>query len=324
MNNKTWLGWLFALGATLAFSTSLPVGRMAMLSGMDATYVVATRFGMATLLLWLTFWAGQLNVASARQLAKKETMFIDRAPIDRAGMLMLIVTGILSGTSTSLIFLALSQIESSITAIIFSTLPIFTLVILAFQGETLTGRKLLRLALAIVGVYLLIGGPSGEANLLGVSLAFLGIILLAIQLVMIQPLTRQYDSQTVTRYNVTTVAVVVSLFWWIEQQFINPTPAVRIQWQAYWPSAEEWLYILILGVVATYAARLMLYAAIRFVGTGQMALLTPLETLMSITWAVIFLGERLSVVQWIGGALILCSALLAIQRRSVVAAEASG
>jgi drug/metabolite transporter (DMT)-like permease len=59
---------------------------------------------------------------------------------------------------------------------------------------------------------------------------------------------------------------------------------------------------------------LFMVAAINRIGSGQMALLTPLETLLTVTWSMLFLDERLTTIQWVGGGLILASALLAIQR----------
>ncbi|MCH8339483.1 MAG: EamA family transporter, partial [Chloroflexi bacterium] len=43
-------------------------------------------------------------------------------------------------------------------------------------------------------------------------------------------------------------------------------------------------------------------------------LLGPLETLLTVIWSLLFLQERLSVVQWAGGGLILFGAVLAGQR----------
>jgi drug/metabolite transporter (DMT)-like permease len=39
-----------------------------------------------------------------------------------------------------------------------------------------------------------------------------------------------------------------------------------------------------------------------------------LETLLTVIWSTLFLHERLTPLQWVGGALIMVSALLAIQR----------
>jgi drug/metabolite transporter (DMT)-like permease len=72
--------------------------------------------------------------------------------------------------------------------------------------------------------------------------------------------------------------------------------------------------VIALVVVSTFLSRMLMVAAISRIGSGQMALLTPVETLLTITWSMLFLGERLAPLQLVGGALILVSALLAIQR----------
>jgi drug/metabolite transporter (DMT)-like permease len=69
-----------------------------------------------------------------------------------------------------------------------------------------------------------------------------------------------------------------------------------------------------LTVVSTYYARLALYAAVRRVGSGQIALLWPLQMMLGVMLSVWLLQERLNPAQWLGGVLILGSALLAIER----------
>jgi drug/metabolite transporter (DMT)-like permease len=96
--------------------------------------------------------------------------------------------------------------------------------------------------------------------------------------------------------------VVIAVWWWVQ----------GATWQA--PDANDWLVIGVLAVVSTYFARLALYAAIPRIGSGQIALLWPLQTLLIILLSVLFLQERLASVQWLGGVLILASALLAIER----------
>jgi drug/metabolite transporter (DMT)-like permease len=53
------------------------------------------------------------------------------------------------------------------------------------------------------------------------------------------------------------------------------------------------------------------------------SLLGPLETFLTVVWAVTFLGDRLSLGQLAGGALIILSAVLAVRRlrRSNVVVE---
>ena len=80
------------------------------------------------------------------------------------------------------------------------------------------------------------------------------------------------------------------------------------------PGPAGWFAVIVLAVVSTYIARLSYFAAMGRLGGAQVALLGPLETLLSVTWSILFLHERLAPAQFIGGGLILFSALLAVQR----------
>ena len=54
--------------------------------------------------------------------------------------------------------------------------------------------------------------------------------------------------------------------------------------------------------MGTYLAQMALFAAVRSIGSGQMALLGPLETLFTVIYGrPLFLQERLSSLQWAGG-----------------------
>jgi drug/metabolite transporter (DMT)-like permease len=118
----------------------------------------------------------------------------------------------------------------------------------------------------------------------------------------IQWYLRGYDARTVTLYLIGSMAVVLTVFWlFAGMPWRPPTPA-------------EWAGILAIAVVSTYLARLAFFAGVARIGGGQSAMLTPVEIFLTVLWSILFLGERLTPVQWLGGALILASAALAIQR----------
>jgi len=137
---------------------------------------------------------------------------------------------------------------------------------------------------------------------MGVFLLFISIILYAVQLVFTQWYLRGYDTGTVTIYLLAVMTGVVAGWWWIE----------GAAWHN--PGLYDWVIIGILVVVSTYFARLALYAAVWRVGSGQLALLWPLQILLAIMLSVLLLEERLTLIQWLGGGLILVSALMAAQR----------
>ena len=75
------------------------------------------------------------------------------------------------------------------------------------------------------------------------------------------------------------------------------------------PETGGWM-----AIIGTYLAQLTMVTSVRIIGGGQVALLNPLETFLTVIWSVLFLSESLTAIQWVGGGLILLSALLAIQR----------
>ncbi len=152
------------------------------------------------------------------------------------------------------------------------------------------------------GVYLLVG-PGCHVSAAGLALTIASIVLYALQLVLTQWYLTNYDFRTVTLYLLTMMTLVVFGWWLIEDR----------SWEN--PGTSGWLAIGILAVVSTYFARLALFSAVRRIGSGQFALLWPLQTLGAIILSVLFLQERMTTTQWVGGLFILTSAFLAIRRK---------
>ncbi len=59
-----------------------------------------------------------------------------------------------------------------------------------------------------------------------------------------------------------------------------------------------------------------MFAGIQHIGTGQMVLLDPVETLLAVLWAFMFLGERFSMIQGAGALLIVTSAAFVLRKES--------
>lgn len=284
-----WFGWAMALGSTLAFSIAPPVAKAAITAGMDSTTLLAVRLVISTLLL-----GGSIMLTTPGRLT-----------VDRRGILICGAAGLANGIGMLTFFWALDRLPASIISMLFSISPLAVLALLSLRGERFTHRHYVRLAVGLGGVYLLIGpggDPAGGVDWVGVMLVMITIVTFAIHLSLIQWFLQGYQAQTVTLYVVATMTVVAVIFWLGQ----------GAEWHN--PGWSGWLAILVLAIVSTYLARLWLFAAVRSLGSGQMALLLPLETLLSVFWAMLFLHERLTLWQWIGGLFILLSATLAIKR----------
>jgi drug/metabolite transporter (DMT)-like permease len=153
----------------------------------------------------------------------------------------------------------------------------------------------------MIGVYLLIG-PSGDVNWTGALLALLATILFSFQLAATQWLLVGYPVRSIVFY-VTIIMAAFVVGWWV---------ILGAPWTDLGPG--QWAIVLVLAIVSTVVARLAYYGAVGRIGSGQLALFGPLETLLSVIWSILFLNEQLSPVQFLGGALILFSAMLAVER----------
>jgi len=281
----TAFGWILAIGTNLAMSIVTPLGRSAILFGVDPTIMLMMRLIIAFVLLALT-----VSVVDWRAMQ-----------LDRRGLFRVMMIGLISGVEICCFFWSLAYVDASMVAMIKSAQPVAVLLLLRLGGERLTRRNMMRVLLALVGVYFLIG-PGGNVSLMGLLLLFASLILYAVQLVFTQWYLDDYDSRAITTYILAMMSVVVFGLWGVQ----------GAEWRD--PGLHGWLIIIILSVISTYFARLSLYAAIRYVGSGQVTLLWPLQMMGGVLLSVLFLQEKLSLWQWLGGGLILVSALLAVER----------
>lgn len=278
-------GWFLAIFATVAFSLATPIARSLLVGGADPSGLVTIRLIIATALHGLAI------ALAAPGLLR----------LDWRNLAISLIAGTTNGLGMLLYFLGLARLSASITAMLLAMSPLLVLSLLVLRGERLTRRHAVRTILALTGVYLLIG-PGGEVDMLGVGLILLAVLSFSSQMVLLQWYLKNLDPRTVTFYVTAGMLVVVAAYWL----------ATGAPWQPLEPAG--WVGLLTLALVSTFLARLAMYAAVAYIGSSQMSLLTPLEILLAVIWSVLFLGERLTLIHGVGGVLILASALLAIQR----------
>ena len=279
------VGLALGLFATVGFSFAPPVARFAILGGFNSTTLLLMRMLLAT-----TLFAIALVVTDRQKL---------RMP--RTGAAAAAVVGAVNAAGMIFFFAALSLLEASLGSMILALSPPIVLSLLALRGERLTRRHLVRLGLALAGVYLLIG-PTGQVDWLGAALALTATFLFSLQTALTQWTLVAYPTRSVAFYVTAAMTIFVTAYWlWLGAPWSAPSPA-------------GWLAVLLLAIVSTFVARLAYFAAMGRIGGAQMALFGPLETLLSVIWSILFLHEALTPLQMAGGALILASALLAVQR----------
>jgi len=278
-------GWAMVLCSTLAFSFSSPIATILIRQGVDPTTMLVARFAMtiAVMAVSIAFSAPALFIMPKRALG------------------IALAAGLINSISMLSFFWSLTRLSTSIASMLFSLYPLALLALLALRGERYTMRHGVRLVLGLGGAYLLID-PGGSSDMLGVLLVLCTVVVAALQMALVQWFLQAEDAWSVAFYNSLGITIGIFSFWTWQG---NP-------WSA--PSATGWLLLIVMAIFTTFFARVTMFLAVRIVGSSQLALLTPLETLLSVIWSVAFLGDRLLPLQLAGGALIAISAVLAAQR----------
>ena len=290
MNLKTpdssrWSGWLLAIASTVVFSLVTPLGKVALENGFHPTAILSLRFGLAAFLLALAI------AYSSPQMLRT----------DRRGFLVAGLAGIVNGLGAVGFFWSLRRLDSSVATMLFALSPLFVLATLAFLGEKFAYRQWIRLGLGLLGVYLLIG-PGGQVDFGCVLLVLGGIVGFTLEITLVQRFLPTHDTRTVTLYVLAGMWLSITGLW-----LGQGLPWTQPGWLA-------WAALVVISVVSTFFGWWAMFRAIQTIGSGQYALLLPVETLLAILWSFLFLGERLQFFQLIGGGLILISAMLAVQR----------
>jgi drug/metabolite transporter (DMT)-like permease len=256
-------------------------GKQAMLSGFTPLAVVAIRSCLAVSLLFLFLL-----------IFKRGYLYI--YPVGAIGC---VLAGIVNGVGSILYYTALSKLNASVGQLLYSFYPLFVAIWLFFDRQPISRITLLRLILTVPGIFLLIGSSSSEVDLTGAGMMIGAAALYALHLLINQRVLYDVPAPTVTFYTLLAMAVTVTAAF---LAFHPQLPPVSVTWQP----------LVLLGVV-TFVSRLTLFMGVKHLGGIQTALIGLGELLITVALAILWLGESLTLVQWIGAVLLSTNIFLA-------------
>ena len=261
-------------------------GKVAYRVGMDPYTVVALRTTLAVALLWMIYlvrWRESIR-------------------IQWRDLLGCIGMGTVNGVGSLFYYTGLQRLDASLASLVYALYPIWVFIFLSSSGHAISRMAVGRLGLGLVGLYLITGPGSARLDSLGVMLMLASAAAYGWHLVLGQWILADVDSRTVTLYVLTTMAAVVDL-----ARLMGGGPFVPI-------SASGWQAVLALGAVMAFS-RLTIFAGLKRLGGVQTALLSITELLTTLLVAFVVLGERLSITQWVGAAVLMTSVVL-VRRES--------
>jgi drug/metabolite transporter (DMT)-like permease len=190
--------------------------------------------------------------------------------------------------------------------------PFWVFIFLSAAGHPVSRLAVARLGLALLSVFLLTWKGTSLVDPLGVTLMLGAGALYGWHLVLGQWTLADVDSQTVTLYGLTTMAVVVGVVYLVQGSRSQPI------------SLQGWTAILLLAIFPTALARLLVFAGLGRLGGVQTSLLGIAELLVAVAAAFAVLGESFTLQQWLGAAVFVVSVLLIARDTSLQIADEEG
>jgi drug/metabolite transporter (DMT)-like permease len=192
------------------------------------------------------------------------------------------------------------EISSGLTGLLLATVPLVGVIIAYSRGEKPTTKRLVGLAVGLVGVSLLVGDGASmsDSGLLAIGMVLLAAVGYAFGPVIISDTPAEADSATIIAFSLSFVSLIY-------------LPFAIVRWPAEVPSAPVISAVVVLALVCTVAAFLVFFALVAEIGAMRSTLITYFNPAVAIVLGIVFLDEVLTLGIAVGFPLVLAGSWLA-------------
>ncbi len=292
------LGALFILLSALGFGVMGVFATWAYGAGSTVITLLTLRFTIAALLLWPYL-----------ALTKQPLLLPNRGKL--LGLLLL--GGMYVGQALAY-FNSIKFVPVAVTSIILFIHPaIVALLAWLIFKEQMNVTKLVALGLALLGVGLVVGGPSEQAHdlLLGFSIALIGVAVYSLYIILSTRVMVGISALTASAYVFTTATLILLIYGLLSGDF-RPQDL----------RPDGWVDIAAVALLGTVLAITTFFAGLVRLGPSRATIISTLEPVITALAGWLLLGQTLGWLQLVGGAFILAAVLLLQARRRKVIPDA--
>lgn len=280
--------------STLGFGSMGLFASTAYASGVTPSTLLALRFVLATVLLAPLVWFKGWRLPRGANLAGYVLM------------------GVLYTAQSQSYFNALLYASSGLVALLVYVYPVLvTLLALLFGWEKADRQLLLLLAFASFGIAITIGGEQ-HGHAAGIALGLLAALIYSVYILLGKRL-----SNSVPDTHPLAASVV-----------ILATAACGNLWLAFWDgialpgSVDGWAAVAMIALFSTALAIGFFLIGVQRIGASRASIVSTFEPVVTLAIGVGMLNERISITQMAGGALVLLTVILLVQRSPTQPAQA--
>ena len=285
------IGILYILASAICFGSMAIFARMAYASGVDVPTLLLLRFTTAAVLMWMILLGKGMKLPRGK------------------GMVMLVAMGAVgyAGQAFSY-FTALTFASAGLVALLLYTYPAIVAILsrLVFK-HPLTRIQIIAVAISLAGSVLVIG-KAGDGKPLGIFFGLLAAFIYSIYILAGSRFPKDVTPTASTTVIASSAAV---------------TYAVVVAFKGFHPpmTGTGWVAVLAISVICTVLAILFFFEGLERVGPVRASVFSTIEPVFTVLLAAAVLGESITPVRVLGGALIV-GAVILLARESALAASA--
>ncbi len=251
-------------------------------AGTPLLTAMAWRYVLAVVLLGASVSAAQLRTIGRQRIVQ-----------------LMLIGGFGQALITYLSLHALEYISVGPLAFLFYTYPAWVALLAAIRRtERLTPARIIALVLALAGVTIMVGAPTGKLNPIGVILALASALLYSAYLPVLGQVQEGVPALLATILLITGAAISFVIATLFASELFIPR------------SIPVWMNILLLAFVSTVIAFSSLIKGLSVLGPVRTAIIATVEPFFTAMLAVLVLGNQFSAATLIGGVLIAAAVLL--------------
>ncbi len=195
---------------------------------------------------------------------------------------------------------AIDRVDPSLYVIILYIYPSLVVLYALLKGNPIPRLSWLGLPMTLSGLVLVTIDFNGALTLdpVGLGITLLNAVGLAVYLILSESVFQKSGSRLL---GTTWMALGAMLVGWLTM------PALGISLPQ---SRDGWLLIVALGIFGTLLPLLTMNIGLQLVGAARGSLVNTLQPVIAVLFSTLFLGDRLRLQQWVGGALVILAVIL--------------
>ena len=273
---------LFCLASAAAFGAMGIFGKLAYDEGATVGTLLATRFVLASALLWLLVGVRELRSLSRRDVG-----------------LALALGAVGYGAQAGGYFAALERLDASLLSLLVYVFPVIVAVAaVALRRERASRRTAIAIALSGGGLVLVLAGAAGELDMVGTLLGLATAVVYSAYVLGSEGIAGRVAPLALSTLVCTGAAATLTLAG-LAGGDLDPA---RV-------SLSGFAWLGGLAVVSTVGAIGLFFAGLRRVGPTAASILSTLEPVVTVALAFVAFRESLGLAQLAGGALVLVAVL---------------